>query len=250
MPAAGWACAQDLLTVLACCCSVALPFLLLCCPALPAAVCLQIQVAEGQTGEAQTQLETSEAECGRLRRDLAAAEGRLSLVDSLEAEAAEAKERASLAEQQAGELADRLRAALVEADEKSAAVEGLTAQVEEARAAAAAATAAAEEAAAQRCACRPHLAVRCSAASHSGACLALHLAPKLGQLPSHLHTPALQAATDCSSPACRALLSGLAAAAGSCRMVTRRSRRRRHCALGWSSSWQRLLSAGRRRSGG
>ena len=119
-------------------------------------------MAEGQAGEAQTQLEASEAECGRLRCDLAAAEGRLSLVDSLEAEAVEAKEHASRAEQQAGDLADRLRAATVEADGKSAAVEGLKAQVEEARAAAAAAIAAAEEAAAQRCACRAHLAVQCS----------------------------------------------------------------------------------------
>ncbi len=110
----------------------------------------QIQVAEERAESAVSRAEAAEAEGGALRRRLAEAEGRLSLVDSLEAEAAQGRERAELAEQQAEELQERLRAVMAEAEAAGHAAAGLRQELAAAQEAAAAARAAAEEAAAQR----------------------------------------------------------------------------------------------------
>ena len=112
--------------------------------------CPQIQAAEEARTQAEQAQSAAEAECGTLRRQLAAAEGRLSLVDGLEAEAAEAKQRVAAAEQQAAELEEQLAAARAEAQAQQSAAATLRDQLEEAQAGLAAAKAAAEEAEARR----------------------------------------------------------------------------------------------------
>lgn len=110
----------------------------------------QIQAAEEARTQAEQAQSAAETESGTLRRQLAAAEGRLSLVDGLEAEAAEAKHRAAAAEQQAAELEEQLGAAKAEAQAQQRAADALRGQLEEVQAAVAAAKAAAEEAEARR----------------------------------------------------------------------------------------------------
>lgn len=119
-----------------------------CCPG-PGAL-LQIQVAEERAEAAVGRAEAAEAEVGALRRQLAEAEGRLSLVDALEAEAERSRQRAEEAGQQVEELREQLRAAAERAQAEERAAASLRQEMQAAREAAAAASAAADQATAQR----------------------------------------------------------------------------------------------------
>lgn len=120
---------------------------------LPAAISIQIQLAEEQAAAAVASKEAAEAECGAVRRKLAAAEGRLSLMDGLEEELSAAKLRASNTQQAAQELQEQLRGATAEAEAAQQALKVAQGKLEEAEQAVQAAEAAAAEARHQRCVC-------------------------------------------------------------------------------------------------